>query len=133
MSTETQSAYATFSPHYCIINRSEPRYDLIRKILLGTRPHANGSSRYFIHATGNNRCICRIRPGNGTVLFYEILDHCREGISGEEIWDAILEPSNASPYPGYFYITPEIERKLRASRAPEHPGCTTMSGHENLA
>jgi len=46
------------------------------------------------------------------MLFYEILNYYREGISNEDIQDAVRDPSNACPLPGYFYITPKIKEKL---------------------
>jgi hypothetical protein len=72
-------------------------------------------------------------PGNGTVLFYEVLNHLQEGISSEDIRDAIREPSNASPLPGYFYLTPKIKEKLRAVPAPEHPCCAEKGKPGSLA
>jgi hypothetical protein len=37
------------------------------------------------------------------------------GISDEDIREAITRPSNAAPLPGYYYLTPEIERKIGTS------------------
>jgi hypothetical protein len=120
MSTEKNGTDNTFSPQYFIINRSEPQYDLLKKQLLDSTHRPVGSSHYFIRAAREKGCVCRIKPGNGTVLFYEVLDHLQDGISNEDIRDAIREPSNASPLPGYFYITPGIEQKLRAAQAADH-------------
>jgi hypothetical protein len=129
MPTETPVAMNTFSPHYCIINRSEPQYELIKKHLLNSIPHIPGSSQYFIRAGRGNCCICRIRPGNGTVLFYEILNHCQEGITETAIASAISDPANASPLEGYFYIPETIERKLteheRIGSGYSATGCKT--------
>jgi len=114
MSTEKKIPENTFSPQYFIINKSEPQYDLLKNQLLDSSHLPVGSSYYFIRAANEKGCICRIKDGNGPVLFYEILNHLREGIASEDIQDAIRDPSNASPLPGYFYLTPTIEQKLRA-------------------
>ena len=103
-----------FSPQYFIISRTEPQYDLIRKHLLDSSPLPHGSSHYFIRAGRDNCCICRIKACNDTVLFYEILNHLRMGISDEDIRNAVACPSCISPLPDYFSLTPEIERKLQA-------------------
>jgi hypothetical protein len=113
MLKEKPTAETSFSPQYFIITRAEPKYDLIRTQLLDPSRYPAGSSCYFIHAEQDRRCICRIRAGNGTVLFYEILNHLREGISDADIRDALKNPSNASPLPGYFYVTPKIAEKLQ--------------------
>ena len=123
MSKEKPVTENTFSPQYFIINRSEPQYELLKKQLLDSSRLPPGSSHYFIRAAHEKGCICRIKAGNGTVLFYEVLDHHREGIAGEDIRDAIREPSNASPLPGYFYITPRIEEKLRALKMQDMSCC----------
>ena len=96
-----------------MINKSEPKYDLIRTQLLGSSRYPPGSSQYFLCADQDKTCVCRIRDGNGTVLFYEILNHLREGISDEDIRDALQDPANACPLPGYYYLTPTLEEKLR--------------------
>jgi hypothetical protein len=122
MSTEKTVAENKFSPQYFIINKSEPQYELIKKHLLNTsRPL--GTSYYFIRADLDNSCICRIKAGNGTVMFYEILNHQRQGISDEEIRNAVILPANASGLSDYYFITPEIEEKLRAIHAMEHMEC----------
>lgn len=113
MSTEKTQARRTSSPQYFIINKSEPQYELIKKQLLETTVSHPGSSRYFIHAGENSGSVCRIRAVNGTVLFYEILNHQEEGISDEEIREVLVNPANASPLPEYYYVTPQIEQKLR--------------------
>lgn len=113
MAKEKPVAENSFSPQYFIINKSEPIYDLIRTQLLDSARFPAGSSCYFIRADEDKSCICRIRAGNGSVLFYEILNHLREGIAGEDIQEALDDTANACPLPGYFYITPKIEEKLR--------------------
>ena len=123
MSTEKKVAENTFSPQYFIINRSEPQYELLKKQLLDPSHLPAGSSHYFIRAAQEKGCICRIKAGNGTVLFYEVLNHLREGITNEDIRDAIREPSNASPLPGYFYITPKIEQKLLRAMRMQDTSC----------
>lgn len=124
MSSEKNGTDNTFSPQYFIINKSEPQYDLLKKQLLDSPHHPVGSSHYFIRAAREKGCVCRIKPGNGAVLFYEVLNHLQEGISNEDIRDAIREPSNASPLPGYFFITPKIEETLREVQAADHSCCT---------
>jgi hypothetical protein len=121
MVKEKQVGKNSFAPQYFIINKSEPKYDLIRKQLLDSSGCPAGSSHYFIQADQDNGCICRIRAGNGTVLFYEILDHLREGISDEDILDILSDPANACPLPGYFYVTPKIEEKLREVSLKDTP------------
>lgn len=133
MLTEKPVEKNTFSPQYFIINRSEPQYELLKNQLLDTPHQPVGSSHYFIRAAKEKGCICRIKPGNGTVLFYEILNHLQEGISNEDIGEALREPSNASPLPGYFYITPKIEEKLKGIQAQDHPYSRKKCKHESLA
>jgi hypothetical protein len=120
MSTAKPVTENTFSPQYFIIPKSDPQYDLIKKQLLDSTHSHVGSSHYFIRAAREKGCVCRIKCGNGTVLFYEILDHRGVGISDEDLREAIGEPSNASPLPEYFYITPKIEEKLRVFLAADH-------------
>jgi hypothetical protein len=122
MSKEKPVGKKSFAPQYFIINKSEPKYDLIRKQLLDSSGCPAGSSNYFIWADQDNGCICRIRAGNGTVLFYEILDHLREGISDEDIQDVLNDPANLCPLPGYFYLTPKIEEKLREAPLKDTTG-----------
>src|SRR5512137_1594236 len=100
MSKEKPVGKNSFAPQYFIINKSEPKYDLIKEQLLDSSGCQAGSSHYFIQADQDNGCVCRIRAGNGTVLFYEILDHLREGISDEDIQDVLSDPANACPLPG---------------------------------
>ena len=133
MSTEKMVAENVFSPQYFIINKSDLQYDLIRKQLLDTPHRPVGSSHYFIRAVREKGCVCRIKAGNGTVLFYEILNHLQEGISDEDIRDAISEPSNASPLPGYFYLTPKIEEKLQVFLSADHAYCGKKCEPGNLA
>ena len=106
-------------PQYFIIQKYEPQYELIKKLLLDSAHSPVGSSYFFIRNDSGKGCICRIRPGNGTVLFYEILNHLREGISDEDIKEALFDPTNVSPLAGYCYITEKIERKLQAFHLPD--------------
>lgn len=110
-----------FTPQYFIISRSEPRYELIKQLLLDCSRLPAGASHYFIQAEQDKGCICRIREGNGFVLFYEIVNHLREGISFDEIRDAIHDPANASPLAGYFYLTHTLEEKLHKIRLKDTP------------
>jgi hypothetical protein len=112
MLKETPVGKNSFSPQYFIIHRTEPRFDLIKQHLLDSTTSPAGFSNYFIQADEDKGCICRIRAGNGSVLFYEILNHLRDGISDEDIREAVRDPSNACPLTGYFYVTPKIKEKL---------------------
>jgi hypothetical protein len=112
MLTEKPAEKNAFSPQYFIINKSEPQYALIKDQLLDSSDIPTGSSHYFIRAAQDDGCICRIRAGNGTVLFYEILNHCSNGILDEEIREVIRDPSCASPLSGYFHLSPKIKEKL---------------------
>jgi hypothetical protein len=119
MMLEKPAPQSAFSPQYFIINKSEPQYELIRNQLLEYSYSHFGSSHYFIRSGPDNVCVCRIRAGNGTVLFYEIINHALAGISDEEIRAASANPANASPLPDYCYPTPLIEEKIRAFHAAE--------------
>lgn len=110
-----------FSPQYFVISKSEPRYELIKKQLLDPVHSPVGSSHFFIRSGSDKSCICRIRAGNGSVLFYEILNHLQEGISEEDISEVLTNPENSTLVPGYFYITPDIEKKLQGANMPEYP------------
>ena len=133
MSTAKPVCETTFLPQYFIIPRSEPQYDLIRNQLLASARSRVGSSHYFIRAARGKGCICRISDSRDTVLFYEILDHRGEGISDEDIREAVREPSGASPLPEYFYITPAIEEKLRVFLATVHAYCGEKCKSGSLA
>lgn len=113
MSTENHLKGSAFFPQYFIIGKTDPQYVPIKKQLLDSRPHPIGSSCYFIRAGADSTCICRIKAGNETVLFYEIMNHTLAGISEQEIQEVVLQPSCAAPLPGYFFLTPEIEQKIR--------------------
>lgn len=102
-----------FSPRYFLINRSEPQYDLIKGRLLDNSSLPAGASHYFVRTDNDMHCLCRIRAGNGTVLFYEILDHIREGISDQDLMEAAGDPKNASPLPEYCHLSHKIEEHLR--------------------
>jgi len=114
MEKEQPHLRTSLSPQYFIINKSEPQYDLLKKQLIDRPHHTIGNSHYFIRSAQENCCVCRIKPGNGTLLFYEILNHIREGIPDEEIRHAALDPANATTLPEYFHITDSIEERLRA-------------------
>ena len=111
-----------FSSRYCIISRSEPRYDLLSSLLRGSSRLPAGSSQYFIRAEQNQGSLCRIRAHTESVLFYEILDNLEAGITDEEIQDALQDPANACPLPGYFYVTPAMEERLQKATGEEPAG-----------
>ena len=106
----------SFTPQYLIIHKSESRYAHIKEQLLDTSGSPAGSSCFFIKADQKSGCICRIRAGNGAVMFYEVINHYQEGISDEDIREAISDPAYACPLPGYYYLTPKIEEKLQKVR-----------------
>jgi hypothetical protein len=133
MSTEKPVTENTFYPQYFIIPKSEPQYDQIKKHLLDSTHRPAGSSHYFIRAAHEKGCVCRINDGNGTVLFYEILDHLKEGISDEDIRAALRESSNTSPLPGYFHISPKIEQKLHAFQTTDSSCYHKKCEHRSLA
>ena len=108
------------SPQYFIITSSEPQYDLIKEHLLASSPHSTRSSYYFIRAVKDDVCICRIKAGYVCVLFYEIINHLAEGITDEDLREAITRPQSASPLPDYYYLTPEIEKKIRAGTSEKN-------------
>lgn len=133
MAKEKPVAENSFSPQYFIIKQSEPTYDLIKTQLLDSPRFPAGSSCYFIRADEDKSCICRIRAGSSTVLFYEILNHPREGIPGEDIREALDDPANACPLPGYYYITPKIEEKLREISLKDSAGYAIRHREPNPA
>lgn len=113
MSPQKHLTENLFSPQYVIISKSEPKYELIKKQLLDPSRSSRGYSSYFIRAENNKGCICRIRAGNGTALFYEIMNHSHNGITDEDIQEALRNPENACSLPGYYHITPKIREKLQ--------------------
>jgi hypothetical protein len=133
MSKEKPVAENSFSPQYFIINKSEPAYDRIKTQLLDSPRFPAGSSCYFIRADQDKCCICRIRSGNGAVLFYEILNHLQKGIPGEDIREALSDPANACPLAGYFYVTPKIEEKLREISLKDPAGYGLRHTEPNIA
>ena len=122
-----------FSPQYFIINNSEPQYALIKKHLLATDRCPDECSHYFIRTDSDNGCVCRIKASNGTILFYEILNHLQEGISDEDIRQAIMDPINSSPIQGYFYIPPKIREKLHTYHLSDHAYNTNMGKKESFS
>lgn len=120
MSSKKEHMENAFSPQYFVISKSEPRYELIKKQLLDPISRVSGSSHFFIRSMSDKSCICRIRAANGSVLFYEILNHLQEGISDEDISEALANSENSTPVPGYFYLTPMLEKKLLSARMAEY-------------
>lgn len=119
-----QDAERSSTPQYIIISRSESRYALIKKELLDPVGALPRVSCYFVRVDQDRGCICRIRAGYGAVMFYEVLDHEAEGITGEDIREAVRDPATACPLAGYFYPTPAIEEKLKGVRRKETSGYT---------
>ncbi len=120
MSPNKEPMENAFSPQYFVISKSEPRYELIKKQLLDPVHSEAGSSHFFIRSGSDKNCICRIRAGNESVLFYEILNHLQEGISDEDISEVLTNPKNSTTVPGYFYITPTLEKKLLMANMLEY-------------
>jgi hypothetical protein len=102
-------------PRYIMLNKSEPPYDLVLKQLQESRSPMIGSSYYYIRAGYAWRCVCRISPGSGPVLFHEILDPGQNGISDEDIREAIAADTRFFTLPGFYSISVKIEKKLRDS------------------
>lgn len=122
MLKERPDAEKAMTPQYQIITRSESRYQLIKTKLLDTSRFPAGSTCYFVRVYKDTGCICRIRAGTGAVMFYEIINHYLEGITDEDIQEAIRDPANACPLDGYYTITPTIEAKLHNLRLREDHG-----------
>jgi len=101
-------------PKYIMFNKSEPPYDLILKQLQNAQSPMTGSSYYYIRAGYEWRCVCRITPTCGPVLFHEILEPGQDGISDEDIREAIEKDTHFFTLPGFYCISGEIEKKLRA-------------------
>lgn len=103
-------------PRYIMLNKSEPPYDLILRQLQKSQNPMIGSSYYYIRAGYEWRCICRIAPSSGPVLFHEILDPGQDGISDEDIREAIEQDTGFFfTLPGFYRISEVIEKKLLAA------------------
>ncbi len=103
------------SPRYIMLNKSEPPYDMILKQLQNSRSSIIGSSYYYIRVGYEWRCLCRITSGSGPVLFNEILDPGQDGISDEDIREAIEQDKRFFTLPGFYQISMKIEKKLQAA------------------
>jgi hypothetical protein len=102
-------------PRYIMLNKSEPPNDLILKQLQKAQSPMIGSSYYYIRAGYEWRCLCRLTPSRGPVLFHEILDPGQDGISDEDIREAIDPDTRSFTLPGFYRISAEIEKKLRVA------------------
>ncbi|WP_321504264.1 hypothetical protein [uncultured Methanoregula sp.] len=102
-------------PRYIMLNKSEPPYDMILKQLQTTKSPVIGQSYYYIRAGYEWRCLCRITPSSGSVLFHEILDPGQNGISDEDIHEAIEQDKRFFTLPGFYCISVEIEKKLKSA------------------
>jgi hypothetical protein len=102
-------------PRYIMLNKSEPPYDLILKQLQDSQSPIIGSSYYYIRAGSEWRCVCRLTPSRGPVLFHEILDTGLDGISDEDIREAIEQDARFFTLPGFYHMSVEIEKKLQAA------------------
>ena len=102
-------------PKYIMFNKSEPPYDLILKQLQNAQSPMIGSSYYYIRAGYQWRCLCRITPSSGSVLFHEILDPGQDGISDEDIREAIEQDTRFFTLPGFYCISVVIKKKMQAT------------------
>jgi len=102
-------------PRYIMLNKSEPPYDLILKQLQNSQSPMIGSSYYYIRAGYAWCCLCRITPSKGPVLFHEILDTGQDGISDEDLREAIEQDTHSLTLPGFYGISLKIEKKLQAA------------------
>ncbi|MFA4876395.1 MAG: hypothetical protein WC586_03205 [Methanoregula sp.] len=102
-------------PRYILLNTSEPPYDLILKQLQNAKRPMIGSSYYYIRAGYEWRCLCRITQKSGTVLVHEILNPGQDGISDDDIREAIDQDKHFFTLPGFYGISVEIEQKLQAA------------------
>ncbi|MCX6690512.1 MAG: hypothetical protein NTW33_00325 [Methanoregula sp.] len=107
-------------PRYIVLSKSEPPYDLILEQLENSKSPMIGSSYYYIRAGYGWRCLCRIRPTCGPVLYHEILDPGHGGVSDEDIREAIEQDTHFFTLPGFYCISVGIEKKLRAVCEGEH-------------
>jgi hypothetical protein len=102
-------------PRYIMLNKSEPPYDLIIRQLQNSQSPMIGSSYYYIRAGYEWRCLCRLSPSSGPVMFHEILDPGDNGISDKDIREAIDQDTHFFTVPGFHRISVEIEKKLQAT------------------
>jgi len=100
-------------PQYIMPDESEPEYELILEQLQDYRNSLIGSSYYYIRATSENGCLCRIVHGGGKIFFHERVDHHKHGISDEDIDESVKRDSGTFSLPGYYPVSPHIEQKLR--------------------
>lgn len=101
------------TPQYCLIKKAMPSYDLIWREPMDSSQIPEVFSQYFIRAEQGQGAVCGIRARNGSVMFYEIVDNLHAGISDEQIQEALRDPANACPLPGYYYLPREMAEKLR--------------------
>ena len=102
-------------PRYIMLNKSEPPYNLILKQFQNAQSPMIGSSYYYIRAGYQWRCLCRITPSSGPVLFHEILNPGQDGISDEDIREAIEQDTRFFTLPGFYCISVVIKKKLQAT------------------
>lgn len=102
-------------PRYIMLSKSEPPYDMILNQLQGAQNPKIGSSYYYIRAGYEWRCLCRITPSSGPVIFHEILESGEYGISDDDIREAIDTDTRSFTLPGFYSISVEIEKKLQAA------------------
>lgn len=101
-----------------------PNYELIWQEPVDSPQITDIFSHYFIRAEQGQGAVCGIRARNGSVMFYEIVDNLRAGISDEDIQQALRDPANACPLPGYYYLPRHLAEKLRETLSRSTPAVT---------
>lgn len=100
-------------PHYAMPDGSIPPYELILEHIQHSANNLIGSSYFYIKADDRSCNLCRIIHGGGKIFFHELVDHEKNGISEDDINDAVRLGSGAFSIPDYYPISPHIEQKLR--------------------
>jgi hypothetical protein len=91
----------------------EPDYDYILEQLYESTTSPIGSSYFYLRVLGDSVSLCRIVHGGGQVFFHETVDHRKQGITDNDLDEAIQKDPGVFPAPGYHVISPHIEARLR--------------------
>lgn len=100
-------------PRYVKPDMSEPDYNIILGELQEYHRSLIGSSYYYIRKHDEIPVLCRIIHGGGKVFFHETVDHEANGITAEDLEEAVVEDSDAFESKGYCNISAHIDSKLR--------------------
>jgi len=92
---------------------AELDYDQILEQLVESATSRIGSSFFYLRSWGDRIALCRIVHGGGKIYFHEIMDHRQQGITENELEDAVHCDPGIFTVPGYHQISPPIETKLR--------------------